>query len=236
MKSQSLQAISQINEELSTGFKEILQRNQLSLKSGFNEVLKSVKEVEVLPDNLVTGKGETPSNRYDYLSLGGAKLRKEDALAVSCALKLLCSAYVVQSAVSIMEDQGKTLSPREIEEMATACRVQLLTALNALRELQQADNADYKAGDPSSDIYMVSYQMIEQVRQLAHAVTQLAITLINQKPPLMIRISPLNGTLQQVAHAFYGDYRRFDELLRLNPGIREPNFVTEGDLLNAYAK
>ena len=135
-----------------------------------------------------------------------------------------------------MEANYETLTPHEIETMTTQVRLQLLEVLNAVRALQQADEASKKLAQPNSDMYMVSYQMMESIRQLASNITQLAITLINQKPPLVIKVSPLNGTLQQVAHAFYGDYRRFEELLRLNPAIRQPNFIQEGDLLNAYAK
>ena len=157
-------------------------------------------------------------------------------MSIGCALKLLCSAQVVKSAGEIMEDFSETLTPREIEYMATQCRLSLLASLNSLRALQKADEVGRKVGEPNSDVYLVSYQMAEEIRALAHLVTRLAIALINQKPPLMVKTAPLNGTLQQVAHALYGDYRRFDELLRLNPDIREPNFIAEGDLLNAYAK
>ena len=236
VKSQSVQAMKLLDAELSEGFKAVLKRNQLSQNAGFNEILKTAKEIEVLPAHLISGKGETANNRYDYLNLGGAKLRKEDGVAIGCALKLLCSAQVVKSAVEIMEDFSETLTPREIEYMATQCRLSLLASLNSLRTLQKADEVERKVGEPNSDVYLVSYQMAEEIRALAHLVTRLAIALINQKPPLMVKTAPLNGTLQQVAHALYGDYRRFDELLRLNPDIREPNFIAEGDLLNAYAK
>ncbi len=236
LKSQSLQAIALINEAISERLSARYQRNALSATVGFDEVLRAVREVEAFPSNLVTGKGETATNRYDYLNLGGVKLTQENAKAISCALKLLCSAHLARIAVEVMEANYETLTPHEIETMTTQVRLQLLEALNAVRTLQQADEASKKLAQPNSDMYMVSYQMMESIRQLASNITQLAITLINQKPPLVIKVSPLNGTLQQVAHAFYGDYRRFEELLRLNPAIRQPNFIQEGDLLNAYAK
>ncbi|WP_245148602.1 hypothetical protein [Avibacterium paragallinarum] len=74
------------------------------------------------------------------------------------------------------------------------------------------------------------------MRHLAHHFTQLAISAINRKPPLIVRTAPFNGTIQQMAHAFYGDFRRANELLRLNPQVRYPNFITQGELLNSYVK
>ena len=78
--------------------------------------------------------------------------------------------------------------------------------------------------------------MIERLRHLAHQVAFVAVVAINRKPPLIVRYSTIDGTLQQVAHAFYGDYRRAGELLRLNPHITQPNFIQQGDLINAYTK
>ena len=43
-------------------------------------------------------------------------------------------------------------------------------------------------------------------------------------------------SLHLLAFEWYGDYSRFGELLRLNPQIRHPNFLSKGEVLNAYAK
>ena len=77
---------------------------------------------------------------------------------------------------------------------------------------------------------------MEQLKQHAHQFTQLAINAINRKPPLTIRVAPMSGTVQQIAHAFYGDYKRADELLRLNPQIRYPNYIEQGEVLNSYVR
>jgi len=76
----------------------------------------------------------------------------------------------------------------------------------------------------------------ERLRKSAHQINQLALATINRKPPLMLRVAEFNGTIQQHAHAIYGDYTRADEILRLNPHIREPNFIARGTSLNSYAK
>ncbi|HHF1786214.1 TPA: phage morphogenesis protein, partial [Haemophilus influenzae] len=81
-----------------------------------------------------------------------------------------------------------------------------------------------------------AHNTAEQLRNKAHKFTQLALAAINRKPPLMVREVPFSGTVQQIAHAFYQDHKRADELLRLNPQIRYPNFVERGEWLNSYVK
>ena len=78
--------------------------------------------------------------------------------------------------------------------------------------------------------------MAEQLRTQTHKLTQLALAAINRKPPLIIRSVDFDGSIWQIAHAFYGDYTRADELLRLNPHICYPNFIQRGEALNGYAK
>ena len=46
----------------------------------------------------------------------------------------------------------------------------------------------------------------------------------------------MTGTVQQIAHAFYSDYKRADELLRLNPQVRYPNYIEQGEVLNSYVR
>jgi prophage DNA circulation protein len=45
--------------------------------------------------------------------------------------------------------------------------------------------------------------------------------------------SPCN--LHLLAHRLYGDYTRAEELARLNPGIRNPNFLARGQIVRRYA-
>ena len=89
---------------------------------------------------------------------------------------------------------------------------------------------------PNTGLYTQAYNTAEKLRQQSHKLTQLALAAINRKPPLIIRTVEFDSTIQQVAHAFYGDYARAGELLRLNPHIRYPNFIARGEVLNGYAK
>ena len=68
------------------------------------------------------------------------------------------------------------------------------------------------------------------------SVQQLAVSTIDAMPPLITRTvsSPCNLTL--LAFHWYGDYTRSAELLRLNPSIKNPNFIATGEVLRAFAK
>ena len=60
--------------------------------------------------------------------------------------------------------------------------------------------------------------------------------MIAQKPPLITREVEVDSNFHLIAFRWYGDYTRADELARLNPAIKHPSFVTQGAVINAYAK
>lgn len=64
----------------------------------------------------------------------------------------------------------------------------------------------------------------------------MAAAVIESKPQLIRRTVAATGNLHLVAHLWYGDYTRADELQRLNPQVRDPNGLVAGDVLNAYAE
>jgi prophage DNA circulation protein len=80
-----------------------------------------------------------------------------------------------------------------------------------------------------------SRPVTEALKALALGVTSAAEQLIALRPPLLDRTVTTPGNLQLIAHLWYGDYHRADELLRLNPAIRNPNLVRAGTVLRAYS-
>ena len=117
-----------------------------------------------------------------------------------------------------------------------AVRTAVQNEIATLREtLQQAQMLPEQNGG-SHVLYEHTYAVIESLRALVGSLNALMIAAINQKPPLVVRLAPLSGTLQQIAFDFYGDIGRTDELLRLNPHIIHPNFIRKGDLINGYVK
>jgi prophage DNA circulation protein len=79
-----------------------------------------------------------------------------------------------------------------------------------------------------------SRPLTEALKALALAVTDAAEKLISLHPPLTTRVVDTPGNLQLLAHLWYGDFHRADELLRLNPEVRNPNMVAGGTTLRCY--
>lgn len=124
------------------------------------------------------------------------------------------------------EAERATLSPPQIETMVGDVRGMIQTLVLDLR-----DGADLGTADK-----LLRYRpVVEALKDQALALQQAARAIIELRPPLIERAVAGNGNLHQIAHRWYGDYRRAAELLRLNPAIRQPNFVPAGTLLLAYA-
>jgi len=59
---------------------------------------------------------------------------------------------------------------------------------------------------------------------------------IHLHPPLVTHNAPSLCNLRLFAHWLYGDHTRAAELMRLNPGLRNPNFIAQGQALHGFAR
>ena len=80
-----------------------------------------------------------------------------------------------------------------------------------------------------------AYPVIEQVRGAALAIQELGATVIHLHPPLVSHAAPGLCNLRLLAHWLYRDHTRAAELARLNPGLRNPNFVAQGQVIHGFA-
>ncbi|OFJ46393.1 hypothetical protein BA896_021805 [Janthinobacterium lividum] len=113
------------------------------------------------------------------------------------------------------------LAPTDIESVAADTRA-TINATIALVRLTYPD-------------IVLSRPVTEPLKLLALTVSDCAEQLIRARPPLIDRVVDTPGNLQLLAHLWYGDYRRADELLRLNPLVRNPNNIANGATLRTYA-
>ena len=198
-------------------------------------MLRTLKQIKQIPSDLVTGKNIKSASQQAVMKSLPSTLTNTDMHAVSLFMRLVSAGVLLKSATELIEDDA--LLPQDVDYITTKVRSEILENLALLRqqiaEEQQAVNS---AGKPNTGLYTTAHHTMEQLKQHAHQFTQLAINAINRKPPLIIRASPMTGTAQQIAHAFYGDYKRADELLRLNPQVRYPNYIEQGEVLNSYVR
>jgi prophage DNA circulation protein len=122
--------------------------------------------------------------------------------------------------VLAQEAVSPTLSPVELGRIADDARARLQAAIDAA-------SAAYGLAD--------GRPLVEALRDAAHAVLDAARAVIEARPPIVLRTVDADTNLHRLAHLWYADWRRADELLRLNPQLNNPNFVAPGAVLNAYA-
>ena len=114
-----------------------------------------------------------------------------------------------------------TLTPAEVESLTGNARDRLQDCLHAVR-----------ASQPQA----VVHQMSECLRDAAQAVQQLGEAALNARPPLVMRTVERPCNFHLLAHRLYGDYTRATELARINPQVRNPNFIAQGQEVLVYAR
>lgn len=124
------------------------------------------------------------------------------------------------AAVLAAEAVTPTLTPGDIELVANAARADIDAAIEAVRAMYPLETAR---------------AIIEPLRDQALAVQEAARSVIEARPPLVVRTLDAPGNLRLIAHRLYGDHSRAPELWRLNT-IRTPNALDTGDRINAYAQ
>ena len=165
-----------------------------------------------------------------------AKLSTQDVASVNCALHLTACAVLAKTCATIIEQQVEQLTPSEIEYITQQSRLLMSNTLVLLRSQLQDEQTNAGVDSPNTGLYTANHTLSERLRNMARGLMLMALSAINQKPPLTVKEVRFDAALVQVAHDFYADWRRADELLRLNPQLQQPNFVEQGTLLNAYAR
>ena len=165
-----------------------------------------------------TGAGSAPIATTAIQSAGANAV---DVQAVTAAVQLIVATQLASTAADILSDESQqpTLAPADIEQIVNDVRTSISTAIAQQRALY-----DLVTSRPTT----------EPLKDMALAIQQSAISVINQAPQITTKTVNAACNLTLLAFWWYGDYTRADELARLNPSIRNPNFVLAGTVLNAY--
>lgn len=236
-KAKSSRAVRDLVTMIDSGLRQIAARKDLTLRAKFDEVLRTIRQIKHIPADLVSGKNIKSAKEQAALKSLTTSFSKDGTESVHLMMQLASSVALLRIATELVEDDD--LLPQDIDYITTQVRSQIMDNLQLLRKQVDDEHRGEKIrvlSTPNTSFYTAAHNTAEQLRNKVHKFTQLALTAINRKPPLMVREVPFSGTVQQIAHAFYQDYKRADELLRLNPQIRYPNFVERGEWLNSYVK
>lgn len=124
------------------------------------------------------------------------------------------------AAIVLAGELGEPLLDRaEVEALANQTRQALQQAIDAARGALDGEGRGLAS---------------TALREVAYQVQEAALAVINQRPPLVRKLSPVSGPPRLVAHALHGEPARAVEIIRINRLGRRV-LVERGDALNVYA-
>ncbi|WMD23104.1 DNA circularization N-terminal domain-containing protein [Achromobacter seleniivolatilans] len=186
-------------------------------------------DVVLLP--VSSAKGQTPTS-FRPTQTGQAATQQgqnpiailpEDQKPIEAIVKVVVAGELVDIASDILTEEAKrpTLSPADIEQIVADVRDAIQDAIDDNRDLYPVEEARV---------------ITEPLKEAALAIQEAGAAVIEARPPLRRRTIDAPANLHLIAFAWYGDFRRSDELLRLNPRLRNPNDLNTGDTINGYAQ
>lgn len=153
-----------------------------------------------------------------------APASRQTARAQAVTYAMLAQTNTIASATADTleaEVVNPTMTPGEVEALTGNTRARVQDCLTYVRaSLPQARWHDAAEG----------------LRDAAQGIQQLGEAALNARPPLVTHTvtAPCNPRL--LAFKLYGDHTRARELVRINPQVRNPNFIAKGQEMLVYAK
>ncbi|WP_369581464.1 DNA circularization protein [Kingella oralis] len=190
-----------------------------SAKSRFDALLRAADAVATVEQRMAVAANSNTRRGSDWA----------ERAQVGQVLRLMALETIFQAALLLLEHDGERMSAPDVWHINRAVRQRTAAEIARLRET-------LAAMPDKAQAYDAVYAVVETLRDAAAHLNLLAVAALNQKPPLIARPAPLNGTVHQLAFAWYSDIARADELIRLNPQLRHPCFIQQGELMNGYAK
>ncbi|VEB25773.1 Mu-like prophage DNA circulation protein [Actinobacillus lignieresii] len=220
-------ALHQLKEMVDSGIQGRADLTTLSFKSQLLNITEAVDNTQSIVSKVARDEG---FNRSKTVKLLGS-----DVIELGIMLDLIATTKLTKVLTELIEENEDDLVISDLELINQVVREHWLGIINKLRE-QQKHTQKGVLSDKTKAIYETAEKLINNIRNVAHQFTALILAVINKKPPLTVKIVQESGTIHKVAHYFYGNYERADELLHLNPQIRQPNFIERGTLLNCYSE
>lgn len=169
-----------------------------------------------------TSTSVDPTAPYSPVAPSTVAANPTDVAVVTSVAQVVVATVMATVASDVLANEADTptLTPDGVETIADDTRTLIQAAIDASRAAGSLD--EYRP-------------VTEALKDTALSIQLLAIMVLDQLPPLITRTVDAPSNLALLAFRWYGDYTRAAELLRLNPSVRNPNFIERGDVLNAYA-
>lgn len=197
--------------------------------TNWNEIVADMDELVALPVSFVNGD-TTPTVA---LPVGSVPSDVED---VTVAYSVAAVTELASSATAILSDdvQAELLTPDDIEKLFDDVRTRIQSSIDRLRT--RYEPARELITETTSPVGIQWLELVEGLKNIALALQDLGLLILSRRPPLTRKVVRADSCLRLLAHLWYGDHSRAAELQRLNPQVRDPNLITTGMVLNAYAK
>jgi len=200
--------------------------NAVNLTSNWNAVARIGQDTVRLPAALSNGTlppaFRAEGNTQDQVP-ALPRLHPDDQTLVESAIAVIVACELAEVACDVLDAEivNPTLSPPEIETIVGDVRQAIQDAIDLHRDVYPVE---------------VARPVTEPLKDLALAVQDAGIAIIDTRPPLIRRTVNVPMNLHLIAFSWYGDYARAAELARLNPSLRHPNFIHAGTILYAYQR
>lgn len=197
--------------------------------ASWNEVTDDLDELVALPVAFVNGD-ETPTVALPVGSL------PSDVADVTVIYSVAAVAELASVATAILsdDDQTEAMAPGDIEKLVDDVRTRTQSSLVSLRGRYESDRE--LITETAAPVGIQWLILADSLKTIALDLQTLALLVLARRPPLTQRTVRTDSSLRLLAHLWYADHSRATELQRLNPQVRNPNQITAGMVLNAYAK
>lgn len=219
-------------------FSDTLTLTGTGVTSDWQQVTRLAKHVVSYPAKYVQNRSVTSITKPFRLPLSQVTaVRDSDTQLVTRTVRLVAVSEMAEVAATILQNEASapSLTSTQIEQVTGNVRALIVEALTDQRATLQALETQARASGLTSD-GRVHVTIITHLQTLALTLQRQAVSLIQQRPPLITRTATRRTNLHLLAFDWYADASRAGELLRLNPSLGNPNDIQPGMTLYAYAK
>ncbi len=195
----------------------------------WNKVITDMDEFVALPVTLVSG------DKVAEVALP-ADASPDDVQDVKAVYATQAASELASVAMVILVDdaQSEQLIPADIGRLVGDVRTRLQAAITLFRERYEGERE--RITETASPLGLMYPEIIQSMKNVAATVQDVGLLVLSRRPPLTQKQVQADSCLLLLAWQWYDDYSRAAELQRLNPQLRDPNNITAGMVINAYAK
>ncbi|PIT09971.1 DNA circularization protein [Snodgrassella communis] len=206
--------------------------DSLTTQQMYDVLTNRVDELNRIPEQILTT--EDTGDNSDEASNHVRRIAPQQMRPVAQALQLISINILLQITIELIEQDSDEVTASELMHINNDMRKRIQITIDELRTTYCTATAvkSPEAATIYTQVTLTSARLKDGAAQL----NALIMAVVNQKPPLRVKPAGIDGSIHQIAHAFYSDMQRAVELMRLNPHLKHPAFIQRNDWINYYVK